>query len=75
MQDFKLNKDEILYTVYCDNNGRKTHVISKKLNTDINKMWILLSVEPDGSLKKVAHGANPLKLEDKIGYIKAAKDT
>ena len=37
-------------------------------------MWILWSVEDDGTLKKVAQGSNPLKLEDKIDYIKAIKD-
>lgn len=72
--DFKINKDDILYTRYSSGDNRVTHILCKKLNTDINKMWILWSVESDGSLIKVAQGANPLKLEDKIDYIKAVKD-
>lgn len=71
---YKINKDEILYTKYSRDNGLTTHIICKKLNTDPNKMWILWSIEDDGSLKKVAQGSNPLKLEDKIDYIKAIKD-
>ena len=37
-------------------------------------MWILWSVGEDGTLTKVAQGANPLILENKIDYIKAIKD-
>lgn len=72
---FKVNKDEKLYTTYSGENGIITHIICKKVNAEPNKMWILWSVESDGSLKKIAQGANPLKLEDKIDYIKAIKDS
>lgn len=71
---FKINKDEILHTQYSKENGLVTHILCKKRNMESNKMWILWSVENDGTLKKVAQGANPLKLEDKIDYIKAIKD-
>ena len=74
MDNFKLGKDEILYTTYKNHDQQITHALSKKLNTEINKMWILWSVESDGTLKKLAHGSNPLKLEDKIDYIKEIKD-
>ena len=72
--NFKIGKDEILHTLYSRENGSVTHVLCKKMNVEPNKMWILWSVENDGTLKKVAQGANPLKLEDKIDYIKAIKD-
>lgn len=72
---FKIGKDEILHTQYSKENGPVTHILCKKHNVESNKMWILWSVEEDGTLKKVAQGANPLKLEDKIDYIKAIKDT
>lgn len=71
---FKIKKDEILYTKYSKENGPITHILCKKINVEPNKMWILWSVEDDGTLKKVAQGSNPLKLEDKIDYIKAIKD-
>ena len=71
----KLGKDEVMYARYCDDNCVLTHILIKKLNADTNKMWILLSVEDDGKTKKVAHGSNPVKLEDKIDYIKAIKDS
>ena len=76
MQDnnFKISKDEILYTRYSRDNGEVTHIICKKMNTEPNKMWILLAVEKDGTLKKVAQGSSPLKLEDKIDYVKTIKD-
>jgi hypothetical protein len=73
-KELKINKDEILHTQYKRENGLVTHIMCKKINVDPNKMWILWSVENDGTLKKVAQGANPLKLEDKIDYIKAIKD-
>ena len=69
-----VNKDEVLYVTYSRENDLTTHILCKKMNVDPNKMWILWSIENDGSLKKVAQGANPLKLEDKIDYIKAIKD-
>ena len=72
--NFKIGKDEILHTRYSRENGLVTHILCKKMNVEPNKMWILWSVENDGTLKKVAQGANPLKLEDKIDYIKAIKD-
>ncbi len=75
MSAVKLNKDEVLYTTYYDQNGNATHILSKKINADANRMWILWSIEDDGSLKKVAHGSSPLTLEDKIPYIKAIKDS
>ena len=71
---FKIGKDEILHTQYSKENGPITHILCKKRNVEPNKMWILWSVEDDGTLKKVAQGSNPLKLEDKIDYIKAIKD-
>jgi hypothetical protein len=71
---FKIGKDEILYTQYSKENDLVTHILCKKINVEPNKMWILWSVEEDGTLNKVAQGANPLKLEDKIDYIKAIKD-
>ena len=71
---FKTNKDEVLYTVYHNEQGDTTHILCKKYNTEPNKMWVLWSVNEDGTLKKVVQGANPLKLEDKIDYIKAIKD-
>ena len=74
MNDFKLNKDEILYTTYYNNKQELTHILCKKLNTDMDKMWILLSIEKNGSLKKVSVGSNPLKLENKIDYIKEVKE-
>ena len=74
MNNFKLGKDEFLYTTYLNENHEITHVLSKKINTDSNKMWILLAVEKDGTLKKVAQGSSPLKLEDKIDYVKTIKD-
>jgi hypothetical protein len=74
MNDLNIDKNEIICVRYCDDSGRLTHVLCKKLNAEANKMWILLSVEDDGSTKKVAQGASPLKLEDKIDYIKAIKD-
>jgi hypothetical protein len=70
---YKIPKDTCLYTQYS-NGSIITHLMVKKYNVESNKMWILLSVENDGTLKKVAQGANPLKLEDKIDYIKAIKD-
>lgn len=72
--NLKINKDEVLYTTYIKENGDITHVLCKKMNVEPNKMWILWAIESDGSLKKVAQGASPLKLEDKIDYIKAIKD-
>ena len=72
--NYKIGKDEILYTQYSRENGIVTHILCKKRNAEPNKMWILWSVEEDGTLNKVAQGANPLKLEDKIDYIKAIKD-
>lgn len=75
MMAVKLNKDEILYATYCDQHGNATHILSKKNNVDANRMWILWSIEDDGSLKKVAHGPSPLTLENKIPYIKAIKDS
>ena len=71
---FKIGKDETLYAQYRKEDGEVTHILCKKMNVEPNKMWILWSVEKDGSLKKVAQGSNPLKLEDKIDYIKTAKD-
>lgn len=71
---FKIKKDEILHTLYSRENGPTTHILCKKLNVEPNKMWILWSVEEDGTLTKVAQGANPLILENKIDYIKAIKD-
>ena len=70
----KLKKDESLYTRYINSDGITTHILWKKVNVESDKMWILWSIEKDGSLQKVAQGSNPLKLEDKIDYIKAAKD-
>ena len=72
--EFKIGKDEILYTKYSTENGSITHIMCKKRNIDPNKMWILWSVNLDGSLSKVAQGANPFKLADKIDYIKVIKD-
>ena len=72
--EFKIGKDEILHTRYSNENGSITHILCKKCNVETNKMWILWSVEDDGTLKKLAQGSNPLKLEDKIDYIKAIKD-
>jgi hypothetical protein len=72
--NFKIAKDEILHTRYSNGDDKITHILCKKINAEPNKMWILWSVENDGTLKKVAQGANPLKLEDKIDYIKAIKD-
>jgi hypothetical protein len=72
--NFKIGKDEILYTQYSNKNSEITHILCKKINVEPNKMWILWSVEKDGSLQKVAQGGNPLKLEDKIDYIKSVKD-
>lgn len=73
-QNFKIKKDEILCTQYSRQDGNTTHILCKKINAEPNKMWILWSIEEDGSLKKVAQGANPLQLENKIDYIKAIKD-
>lgn len=72
--NLRINKDEVLCTTYSKEGGTATHILCKKLNADPNKMWILWSIENDGTLRKVAQGANPLKLEDKIDYIKAIKD-
>lgn len=72
--EFKIRKDEILYTQYSKENDLVTHILCKKINVEPNKMWILWSVEKDGTLNKVAQGSNPLKLEEKIDYIKAIKD-
>lgn len=72
--NFNIGKDEILYTQYSNKNNEITHILCKKINVEPNKMWILWSVEKDGSLQKVAQGGNPLKLEDKIDYIKSVKD-
>jgi hypothetical protein len=74
-QNFKIKKDEILCTQYSRQDSSVTHILCRKINSEPDKMWILWSVETDGSLKKVAQGSNPLKLEDKIDYIKAVKDT
>ena len=71
---FKLKKDEILSTTYCREGGHVTHILCYKPNVEPNKRWILWSVGEDDSLEKVAQGPNPLKLEDKIDYIKAIKD-
>ena len=72
-QKFNIGKNERLCVRYS--NGEKiTHILVKKLQEIDNKTWILLSVENDGTLKKVAQGSNPLKLEDKIDYMKAHKD-
>jgi hypothetical protein len=71
--EFDIGKDEIIYTRYRTEDGPITHILCKKLNVEPNKMWILLSVENDGTLKKIAQGSNPLKLEDKIDYIKSIK--
>lgn len=71
--NYKLPKDTYLYTQYS-NGSIITHVMVKKYNVESNKMWILLSVENDGTLTKVSQGANPLILENKIDYIKAIKD-
>ena len=73
-KQFKIKKDEELYVKYARSDSVITHILCKKSNTEPNKMWILWSIESDGSLKKIAQGANPLKLEDKIDYIKAIKD-
>ena len=72
--NFKIGKDEILYTQYSNQNSEIVYILCKKNTMDPNKMWILYSVKKDGSLQKVAQGANPLKLEDKIDYIKSVKD-
>ena len=73
-QKFKIKKDEILCTQYSRQDGNVTHILCRKINAEPDKMWILWSVEEDGSLKKVAQGANPLQLENKIDYIKEIKD-
>ena len=66
--------DEIPYVRYKQND-KTTHILCKKVNAEPNKMWILWAIEEDGSKKKIAQGANPTKLEDKIDYIKAIKDS
>lgn len=72
-QKFNIGKNEQLCVRYS--NGEKiTHIIIKKTQESENKMWVLLSVENDGTLKKVAQGSNPLKLEDKIDYMKAIRN-
>ena len=73
-KQFKIKKDEELYVKYARADDVITHILCKKNNVESNKMWILWSVEEDGTLVKVAQGSNPLKLEDKIDYIKAVKD-
>lgn len=72
--NFKIKKDEELYTRYSQSDNIITHILCKKLNTEPNKMWILLAIESDGTLTKIAQGANPLILENKIDYIKSVKD-
>ena len=73
LHNFKLGKLEQLCVQYANMDGKVTHILCKKLHTDANKTWILYAVSQDGTLTKVAHGSNPLKLEDYIGYIKDAK--
>ena len=45
--DFKINKDDILYTRYSSGDNCITHILCKKLNADINKMWILKTKTKD----------------------------
>ena len=69
----KINDGEIGCTRYIKDDV-VTHLLTKKLNTDPNKMWILWSVDNDGNLKKIAHGSSPSKLEKKIDYLHTNKD-
>jgi hypothetical protein len=69
----KLNSDEVGYVRYVKDD-KVTHILTKKSNTDPNKMWILWSVDDEGKLKKVAQGGSPLKLEKKIDYLHKKKD-
>lgn len=69
----KINEGEVGYTRYI-RDDIVTHILTKKLNVEPNKMWILWSVDENGNLKKVSQGCSPLKLEKKIDYLHKNKE-
>lgn len=72
---FKIPRDHILYTQYFQENGLiPTHILLKKEYAEINKRWILFSVNLDGSLEKICVGSNPQELESHIKYMKDTKE-
>lgn len=66
---FNIRECNIVYVEYRDIQKNITHIMSKSLQENNNKTWILWSIETDGSLKKIAQDEDPIKLEKYIDYI------